>query len=108
MKTSDTYLYRHIRAWRRRACLTQEDVAAELEISNTVLSEKERGVRSFKPNEIRKLSEIFKEDAWLMVAFAPDDPRVAVIKEARALVDEMTPEQRAAWLSVGRTMTGKT
>lgn len=106
MSNSPPGLYRHLRAWRKKIRLTQEQVANILGISNTVLSEKERGVRKFKPEEIEKLVEIYGEEAWVMLAFDPSDPRLPLFKQARAMMDKMTPSQVKAWVSVGDAIMG--
>lgn len=94
-----------MRAWREHVGLTQEQVANILGISNTVLSEKERGVRRFKPDEIEKLVDIYGEEAWVMLAFAPDDPKLRAFKRAKELLDQMSPEAAEKWIGVGEVLS---
>lgn len=93
-----------MRAWRDHTGLTQEQVANSLGISNTVLSEKERGVRRFKPEEVEKLVAVYKEEAWVMMAFAPDDPKLPVFKRIQWLLNHMPLEVADKWIGVGEAL----
>jgi transcriptional regulator with XRE-family HTH domain len=104
MSESSKSIYRFLRLWRKNAGLTQEQVANILGISNTVLSEKERGVRKFKPEEVEKLVEVYGEEAWVMMAFAPGDPRLEQFKRAMALIRQMSPASADKWLGFGEAI----
>lgn len=104
MKRAEAGLYKHMRAWRNHVGLTQEQTANILGISNTVFSEKERGVRRFRPEEIEKLSEIYKEKTWFMIAFAPDDPKLNAFKRAYEILLKMSPEAAEKWMDIAEIL----
>lgn len=97
-------IYQHTRAWREYRNLTQEQVANILGISNNGLSEKERGVRKFKPEELEKLAEIYDCEPWMLLAMDPNDERLSALRKAVELVSEMSPKQAATWAEIGDTM----
>lgn len=99
-----SHVYKFTRAWREFRELTQEQVANMLGISNNVLSEKERGLRKFKPEEIEKLAVLYKCEPWMLMAAAPDDPKLEVLQRAVSLAEKLTPQQTKAWLDVGESM----
>ena len=93
-----------MRAWRDHIGLTQEQVANILGISNTVFSEKERGVRRFKPEEVEKLVVVYREEAWVMMAFAPNDPKLPAFKRIQDLLNHMPLEVADKWIGVGEAL----
>lgn len=104
MKKRDAGIYKNMRSWRKHTGLTQEQVANILGVSNSVFSEKERGVRRFKPEEIEKLVEIYKEESWIMMAFSPYDPKLSAFKRAYKLLDHMPLDVVEKWMGIGEIL----
>lgn len=97
-------IHQHLRAWREFRGLTQEQVANILEISNNGLSEKERGVRKIKPEELAKLAEVYQCEPWMLLAMDPNDARLPALQKAVALVGEMSTKQAGAWIEIGESL----
>ncbi len=99
-----TGIHKHLSAWRKNSGLTQEQVANILGISNNGLSEKERGVRKIKPEELAKLAEIYHCEPWMLLAFDPNDERLPALRKAVGLIGKMSTTQAAAWTQMGEAL----
>jgi len=103
MKNPPPTVPHFLRAWRKNARLTQEQVANIIGISNNTLSDKELGKRPVDTEELKKLAEIYKCEPWMLLAAPPNSEKLAHLVRATGLIDDLTEKQIEAWLSVGET-----
>lgn len=57
-------------------------------------------MRRFKPDEIEQLVDVYGEEAWILLAFDPTDPRLPAFKRAKALIEQMSPEVAEKWIGI--------
>lgn len=106
MDEQDDNALNHLRAWREKARLTQEQLGAKLDPPTTgaVISLLESGDRQLSPKWLRKIAPVLGTTPGHLLDHHPDDVSNTVVNAAL----NVAPEHRAQVIDILRTFERKT
>jgi transcriptional regulator with XRE-family HTH domain len=97
-------LHQHLRSWRSHKKLTLQFVADKIGSKVNTISGWETGKRTVDLDDIEKLAAAYGVHPAALL-FAPNDPaRFEAIRGVLTMMEQLDPEQRAAWLEMGRQL----
>lgn len=106
-RTSRPHPWAHLISWRKKAGLTQQDVASHFEVTNVTIHRWETGETPVTINNFILLAKLYGAETADHLLFDPNDNEVAsYLRDAANVMEIMSPADRAKWLSIGRTLAG--
>ncbi len=100
-------LTQHLKAWRKRAGLTQEQVADLLDVTHSTVGKWEKGLIAMPLDRLDDLARLYRaEHPWELLLPPDDREHAPKLAEAHAILRALPPEEAAAWLLIGRRMAG--
>lgn len=96
---TSTYRKTYIRAWRKHRGLTQERLAARIDVSTSQLSMLERGERPYNQKQLEALAEALATDPASLLMRDPDDPEAFW-----TIWDQAEPGQRRQITEVAKAL----
>lgn len=96
--------YIHLRSWRKRNKLTQEQAGNIISVSHNAYSEKERGIKPMTLEELEKLAAAYGAEPWMLLALDANDPRLPHLKTVADAITKMSEPQAQAFADLSVTM----
>ncbi len=97
-----TTLHIHLRAHRKRARMSLEQVAAALGTVKSVMSEKERGLKPVTLDDLERLAVIYGTSPLALLLAPEDGPRAEAMRQAAEIARTRDDEATRNWLAMGR------
>lgn len=105
MSGPDSHLHVHLRAWRKRARLTLEQLADKIGSKVSTISGWETGQRTVDLDDLKRLADAYGVHPSLLLYAPPGSDHLIQLQEAANLLSNMSPQDAAEWLRLGGRFT---
>jgi len=101
-------LHTHLRAWRKRARLTLEQLADKIGSKVSTISGWETGSRTVDLDDLKRLADAYGVHPALLLHAPPGSDDLLRLQGAAELLSKMSAEDAAEWLRLGARFTQST
>ena len=105
MSKTNLTLQSHLRAWRKHAGLSQEQLGNSMGVAHTTVGRWERGEVPLTTKEFERLAQVFEATPAELLVAPPDAKMVSVLHEPYDIVRNMSPETLQHWLEIGKKLS---
>lgn len=104
MKSEPHPIHKYLRAWRKHAGLSQEQLGNIIGVDHTTVGRWERGKVPLTSEQFERLAHIFRATPAQLLADPMESAAVDTLQEAYAIMQDMDPDTLAQWLDIGRKL----
>ncbi len=100
--------HQHLRAWRKAAGLTLEQLENIVGSKFNTISGWETGARTVDLDDLKKLADAYGVHPAALLFAPPGGPKFEQLKSADSLLEGMDEETAKLWFDMGRKLASKT